>query len=117
MNTIDIKSQSIAYCSQLSVEDFHGRIDATRQWFRNSQEDHLGHLEQELKADMDAFMCFQLQRAAQQKADDTPPTCPRCGAKLTRCRKSERRIQTASGEIRITRVRGYCTKCEEWFVP
>jgi hypothetical protein len=77
----------------------------------------LGHLEENLKKPLGSFMAEVLQRAAQQKADQTPPKCPVCGRKLSRRRQVERVIQTLHGEIKVTRAHGYCAKCKEWFCP
>ena len=117
MKTIDTLPRAKDRSSQIDLKGLDRRIDQTKQWFASTDEDHLGHLESELKLDAESFLRFELERAAQAKADATPPECPRCGAKLTKCRPSQRTIQTSFGKITIQRVRGWCAKCEEWFVP
>lgn len=83
----------------------------------DSPDQGLGHLEENLKKPLGSFAAEVLQRAAQRKADQTPPKCPVCGRKLSRRRPVERVIQTLHGEIKATRAHGYCAKCKEWFCP
>lgn len=85
--------------------------------FRAAEDQSLGHLEEGLKKPLGAFMAEVLQRAAQQKADQAPPQCPVCARKLTRRRKVKRTVQTLYGEIQVTRVHGWCAKCQAWFCP
>lgn len=85
--------------------------------FQASEEQSLGHLEEEVKKSVGNFLVEATRLAAQQKADQTPPKCPACGGKLTRRRKTERTVQTLFGEIKLTRTQGWCAKCKEWFCP
>jgi hypothetical protein len=93
------------------------QIALVNQGFRASEDHNLGHLEEQLKKPQGTFLAEVLQKAAQQKADQTPPKCPVCGRKLSRLRKVQRTIQTLFGQINITRVLGRCSKCKEWFCP
>lgn len=81
--------------------------------------DHnLGHIEEEIAQKTRDLQRMIAQEAAQKKADDIPPACPVCGAKLTRVTPGhERTIQTRFGPITIQRSRGWCPKCKEWFFP
>jgi hypothetical protein len=58
-----------------------------------------------------------LQKAAQAKADGVPPHCPKCGRKLIRRQKVALTVQTRFGPIKIRRLQGFCSKCQEWFCP
>jgi hypothetical protein len=93
------------------------QISSIKQGFQASEDQSLGHLEEHLKKPLGTFLAEVLQKAAQQKADQTPPKCPVCGHKLTRLRKVERAVQTIFGEIKITRALGRCSKCKKWFCP
>lgn len=85
--------------------------------FCNAREEGLGHLETKLQKPLAALKAQLLRRAAQKKAGLTPPECPVCGRRLTRRRKVERTIHTASGEIKVARALGWRSKCKEWFCP
>lgn len=85
--------------------------------FQNADGQNLGHLEEGLKKPIGQFAAKVMEKAAQQKAGQAPPKCPACGRKLTRRQKLERTIHTGQGEIKVTRVRGWCTKCRQWFCP
>lgn len=82
-----------------------------------AQED-LGHLEEELLRGGHELFRQMLEKAAQQKADATPPLCPVCQNKLSRVSGGHfTTIQTRFGSIRVGRVRGYCRRCRQWRFP
>ena len=82
-----------------------------------AQED-LGHLEEELLRGGHELFRQMLEKAAQQKADATPPLCPVCQNKLSRVSGGHfTTIQTRFGSIRVGRVRGYCRRCRKWRFP
>ena len=85
--------------------------------FLGSQSDNLGHLEEALLKPSHELLGDALEKAAQQKADATPPHCPKCGSKLGRRQKVALTVQTRFGPIALRRVRGFCSKCKEWFCP
>jgi hypothetical protein len=85
--------------------------------FIGSEKQNLGHLEEALLRPSHEVLAVALQKAAQQKADSTPPDCPKCGGKLTRRHKAPLTVETRFGFITIERVRGFCAKCKEWFCP
>lgn len=85
--------------------------------FHNAGGQNLGRLEQGLKKPSGGFAAKVMEKAAQQKAGQTPSKCPECGRKLTRRQKLERAIHTGQGGIKVTRVRGWCGKCQQWFCP
>ena len=79
--------------------------------------ENLGHLEEALLKSSPAVLAAALQKAAQQKADATPPHCPACGGKLIRRRQVALTVQTRCGPITLRRVRGFCANCPAWFCP
>jgi hypothetical protein len=85
--------------------------------FCSDESEGLGHLEANLQKPLAALKAQLLERAAQRKADQTPPKCPVCARKLTRRRKVERTVHTLSGDIQVTRTLGWCSKCKKWFCP
>lgn len=85
--------------------------------FCSDEQAGLGHLETDLQKPLAALKARLLERAAQRKADQTPPECPVCARKLTRRRKVQRTVHTLSGDIQVTRTLGWCSKCKQWFCP
>lgn len=85
--------------------------------FVDSESENLGHLEEALLKPSHEVLAHALEKAAQAKADGTPPHCPRCGRKLIRRQKVDLTVQTRFGPITIGRVRGFCSQCKEWFCP
>jgi hypothetical protein len=85
--------------------------------FCGDDQEGLGHLEANLQKPLAELKSRLLERAAQRKADQTPPQCPVCARKLTRRRKVERTLHTLSGDIKVTRALGWCSKCKKWFCP
>lgn len=85
--------------------------------FCSDKQEGLGHLEANLQKPLAALKAQLLERAAQRKAEQTPPECPVCARKLTRRRKVERTVHTLSGDIQVTRTLGWCSKCQQWFCP
>lgn len=85
--------------------------------FQKVGDHNLGDLERGIKKPMNQFLAKLMEKVAQEKADQAPPKCPDCRGKLIRRQKLERTIQTGLGEIKVTRVRGWCAKCQKWFCP
>ena len=78
----------------------------------------MGHLEEHLTVGTHQLQRQALERAAQAKADTTPPRCPLCGQPLTRKeRNHERTVQTRFGAVTIRRTRGWCKRCQQWRFP
>lgn len=85
--------------------------------FVGADDQNLGHLEEALLRPSHEVLADALEKAAQQKADATPPHCPKCGRKLSRRENLPLRVQTRFGEITIRRAHGWCSKCKEWACP
>jgi len=100
-----------------AMHDLLTQSSAVATDFQSAEDHNLGHLEQRLQKPVSQFVAKVMEKAAQRKAGQAPPKCPACGRKLTRRQKLERTIQTGQGEIKITRVRGWCSKCQQWFCP
>ncbi len=81
--------------------------------------DHgLGHLEEQLTVGTHELQRQALERAAQTKADATPPRCPLCGKALTRKERGHARtVETRFGAVKIRRTRGWCGRCKHWCFP
>jgi transposase-like protein len=84
----------------------------------HASDHNLGHIEEEIAQQTRELQRAIAQEAAQKKADEVPPTCPVCGAKLKRVTHGHKRtIQTRFGPITLKRSRGFCPQCERWFYP
>ena len=93
-------------------------LERSHQGFLQASDQNLGHFEVQAVQDVQELLRQATQRAAQAKADATPPLCPVCGHKLTRlCAEQTRTFDTRFGSITIQRTRGYCKACRKWRVP
>ncbi|HEX3719147.1 MAG TPA: hypothetical protein VH595_14415, partial [Verrucomicrobiae bacterium] len=71
----------------------------------------LGHMEEQLLRGGHEVFRQMLEKGAQLKADQAPPTCPVCQNKLSRWKQGHwTSIQTRFGAIRLQRARGYCKR-------
>jgi hypothetical protein len=78
----------------------------------------MGHLEEEILQKTREVERIALEEAAQKKADQAPPTCPVCGAKLSRITHGHvRSYQTRFGIVTLRRARGWCRRCKRWRFP
>jgi hypothetical protein len=79
---------------------------------------NLGEMELEVERQSRDFQRAATQKAAQAKADVTPPVCPVCQEALSRVSGGhERTFESRFGAIRIERKRGYCKRCKKWRFP
>ncbi|MDQ1301496.1 MAG: hypothetical protein QG637_1418, partial [Chloroflexota bacterium] len=86
--------------------------------FLAAADQNLGHFETQAAHDVQELLRTATQRAAQAKADATPPHCPVCGQPLTRCSRGHARtFLTRFGDLTIERTRGYCKRCHKWRTP
>lgn len=93
-------------------------LEASATHFQGAADQDLGHLEVQVLHDTQALLRETVRRAAQAKADVTPPHCPVCGQPLSRCSAHHARtFQTRFGGITIHRTRGYCKRCRKWRTP
>ena len=93
-------------------------LDHAHARFVQASNQNLGHFERQAAAEVQSLLREATQRAAQAKADGTPPLCPVCGQKLSRLSPDHRRtFDTRFGSITVRRTRGYCKRCHKWRVP
>jgi len=93
-------------------------LEASHSGFLAASDQNLGHFETQAAHDVQELLRTATERAAQAKADATPPRCPVCGRPLTQCsHRHARTFQTRSGDITIERTRGYCKRCRKWRTP
>jgi hypothetical protein len=93
-------------------------MEATLEQTLKCADDGLGHLEEHLSVGTLELQRQVLERAAQAKADATPPKCPVCGRALVRKERGhERTVQTRFGPVKLRRTRGWCRYCQQWRFP
>jgi len=103
---------------QQAVMDWQARLTAGLNRSIRASGQTLGHIEEEIAHRTRDLERTVAEEVAQKKADQVPPHCPKCGAKLTRLTQGhERTIQTRFGAIRIRRTRGWCRRCKAWQFP
>src|SRR5438046_10760166 len=89
--------------------DWQARLTAGLDRAIKASDQTLGHIEEEIARRTRDLERTVAEEVAQKKADQIPPQCPKCGAKLTRLTEGHvRTIQTRFGPIQIKRVRGWC---------
>src|SRR5205809_763051 len=81
-------------------------------------DENLGHLEVQVQQQAQELLRQATEKAAQQKADQTPPLCPVCQHQLTRLSHDQARtFETRFGPVTVRRTRGYCRRCRKWRFP
>ena len=100
------------------VADWQARLTAGLSRSLQASDQNLGHLEEEILHQTQDLERKLLEEAAQKKADQSPPVCPTCGHKLSRCtRDHPRTFQSRFGLVTVKRLRGWCRRCQEWRFP
>jgi hypothetical protein len=75
----------------------------------------LGDIEVQIEQQSRELLRVAAEKAAQKKADVTPPVCPVCHQALSRLTGDHRRsFECRFGTISIGRSRGYCKRCRKW---
>lgn len=86
--------------------------------FLMSGEQNLGDIELEIEQQSRELLRAAAEKAAQKKADLTPPVCPVCRKPLSRVSgEHQRSFECKFGTITIGRGRGYCKRCRKWRFP
>lgn len=86
--------------------------------FLVASDQNLGDIELQIEQQSRELLRVAAQKAAQQKADVTPPLCPVCQKPLSRLtRDHQRSFECRFGTITIGRLRGYCKRCRKWRFP
>lgn len=103
---------------QEPVLDWQARLTAGLNRSIKASDETLGHIEEQIAHHTRDLERRVAEEVAQKKADQSPPNCPKCGAKLFRVTAGhEKTIQTRFGPIKIVRDRGWCRRCKEWRFP
>lgn len=93
-------------------------LDETISHFVVASDQNLGHLEVQVQQQAQELLRQATEKAAQQKADHTPPVCLVCQHKLTRLTQEHgRTFETRFGPVTVRRTRGYCRRCRKWRFP
>jgi hypothetical protein len=83
-----------------------------------ASDENLGDLEVRMEQQSRELLRAAAQKAAQKKADLTPPVCPVCHQPLSRVTGEHRRsFECRFGTLSIGRSRGYCRRCRKWRFP
>lgn len=78
----------------------------------------LGDIELQIEQQSRELKRAAAEKAAQKKADLTPPVCPVCHKPLSRVSGGHwRSFECQFGTITIGRCRGYCKRCRKWRYP
>jgi hypothetical protein len=100
------------------VADWQARLTAGLNQSVQASKETLGHMEEKILQQTRGLERSLLEEAAQKKADQTPPVCPVCGHKLSRCtRDHPRTFHTRFGPVTVKRLRGWCRRCQQWSFP
>jgi hypothetical protein len=100
------------------VADWQARLTEGLKQSIRAVNQTLGHLEEQILHQTRGLERKLLEEAAQKKADQTPPVCPVCGNKLSRCtRDHERTFHSRFGLVTVKRLRGWCRRCKQWRYP
>src|SRR5712692_1821505 len=86
--------------------------------FLAASDQNLGDLEVQIEQQSRELLPLAAEKAAQKKADLTPPVCWVCQQPLSRLTADHRRsFECRFGTITIGRSRGYCKRCRKWRFP
>lgn len=100
------------------LADWTARLTAGLNRSVRASEGTLGDMEEEILRQTAGLERKLLEEAAQKKAEQSPPVCPVCGHKLSRCTNDHQRTyQTRFGPVTIGRLRGWCRRCRAWRFP
>jgi hypothetical protein len=94
------------------------KLERQVQEFVGASDENLGDLELELEQQSRELLRVAAEKAAQKKAEATPPRCPVCQQPLSRLEgEHSRSFECRFGTITIKRTRGYCKRCRKWRFP
>ena len=83
-----------------------------------ASDQNLGDIEVLVERQSRELLRAATEKAAQKKADLTPPVCPECRQRLSRLTGGHRRgFECKFGTITVGRQRGYCKRCRKWRFP
>lgn len=91
--------------------------DDVRTFVRASDE-NLGDIELQIEQQSRELLRAATEKAAQKKADVTPPICPVCQKPLSQVsHEHQRSFECKFGTLTVKRSRGYCKRCRKWRFP
>ena len=100
------------------VAGWQARLTAGLSRSRPASDQNLGHWEEQILHSTRDLERKLLEEAAPKKAGQSPPVCPVCGHKLSRCtRDHERTFQSRFGPVTVKRLRGGCRRCAAGCFP
>jgi hypothetical protein len=86
--------------------------------FLVASDQNLGDIEIQIEQASRELLRAAAEKAAQKKADLSPPVCPVCQKPLSQVTADHRRsFECKFGTITIGRSRGYCKRCRKWRYP
>src|SRR5437899_1392754 len=107
LESLTVRAARLAESLEQSVRDF---IVASDQ--------NLGDIEVQVERQSRELQRQATEKAAQAKADVSPPVCPVCGKVLSRVSRDHgRTFESRFGPITVRRARGYCRRCKKWRFP
>src|SRR5580704_2994895 len=105
--SLSVKAARLADCLEEEIRSFMVASDQ-----------NLGDIELGLEQQSRELLRAAAEKAAQQKADLTPPVCPVCHSALSRVSQDHQRsFECRFGTMTLRRARGYCRKCRKWRFP
>jgi hypothetical protein len=88
------------------------------QAFVRASDQNLGDIELQVEQQSRELLRAATEKAAQKKADVTPPVCPVCQKPLSQVSHGHQRsFESKFGTITVGRSRGYCKRCRKWRFP
>ncbi len=107
LESLTVRAARLAESLEQSVRDF---IVASDQ--------NLGDIEVQVERQSRELQRQATEKAAQAKADVSPPVCPVCGKVLSGVSRDHgRTFESRFGPITVRRARGYCRRCKKWRFP
>ncbi len=101
-----------------AVAEWQARLTAGLDQSIRASNETLGDMEEQILRQTQGLERKLLEEAAQKKADQSPPVCPVCGHRLSRCtRDHARTFHTRFGSVTVKRLRGWCGRCKQWRYP
>ena len=108
------KSESLAVTAARLAESLEKEVRN----FIVAADQNLGDIEVQIERQSRELQRQATEKAAQSKAELTPPICPVCKGKLSRVSGGHgRSFESRFGTIRVMRERGYCKRCGKWRFP
>src|SRR5262245_6430716 len=103
-----VEVEPLAVCAARLADALEQEVRA----FLRASDETLGDIELQIEQESRELLRSAAEKAAQKKADLTPPVCPVCQKPLSQVSAGHRRsFECKFGTITIGRSRGYCKRC------